>query len=106
MRSIYHKTEAISNLKHIKSDNLTDWYKATNNIETDFKYKKICHDNRRLLINRKILKVKPTQDKNVPSISKYLKKTTSDKDHNNNTLSQWRSDIETTNTIPIEPKAK
>ena len=32
-----NKTEAISNLKHIKSDNLTDWYKATNNIETDFK---------------------------------------------------------------------
>ena len=47
-----NKTEAISNLKHIKSDNLTDWYKAaTNNIETYFKYKNICHDNRRLLIN-------------------------------------------------------
>ena len=102
-----NKTEAISNLKHIKSDNLTDWYKAaTNNIETYFKYKNICHDNRRLLINRKILKVKPTQDKNVPSISKYLKKTTSDKDHNNSTLSQRWNDIETTNTIPIEPKAK
>ena len=55
MRYTISKNETISNFKHIESDhdNLTDWYQATNNIETDFKYKNTCHDNRRLVINRR-----------------------------------------------------